>query len=59
MSKIHETAIVSKKAKLSKGVMIGPYDLSASMGLTEQFDDPEFTTIMATIQSKTEFAGIP
>ena len=25
MSKIHETAIVSKKAKLSKGVMIGPY----------------------------------
>ena len=31
------------------GIMIGPYDLSASMGLTGQFDDERFQTTMQNI----------
>ncbi len=30
-------------------VMVGPYDLSASMGLTEQFDHPEFRAALASV----------
>jgi len=30
-------------------VLIGPYDLSASMGLTAQFDHPEFRSIMQRV----------
>jgi len=30
-------------------LFIGPYDLSASMGITAQFEDPEFTKIMRYI----------
>lgn len=33
-------------------IMIGPYDLSASMGLTGQFDHPEFQKAMVTIQDQ-------
>jgi len=31
-------------------IMIGPYDLSASMGLTAQFDHPDFQSIMKQIR---------
>ena len=40
-------------------ILIGPYDLSASMGLTAQFDHPEVTLALAQIQelvSKTTVA---
>lgn len=30
-------------------IMVGPYDLSGSMGLTGKFDDPEFQAVMAKI----------
>jgi len=40
-------------------VLIGPYDLSASMSLTAQFDHPEFVKAMKDIKSKSEFANIP
>ena len=32
--------------------LIGPYDLSASMGLTAQFDHPEFLAVMDNIREK-------
>ncbi len=32
--------------------MVGPYDLSASMGLTAQFDHPDFLAAIATIEAK-------
>jgi 2-dehydro-3-deoxyglucarate aldolase len=40
-------------------IMIGPYDLSASMGVTAKFDHPEFTKAIRDIRSKSEFANIP
>ena len=40
-------------------ILIGPYDLSASMGLTAQFGQPEFISAMADIKSKADHAGIP
>lgn len=32
-------------------IMIGPYDLSASMGLTAKFDSPEFIAAMECIRA--------
>ncbi len=32
-------------------IMVGPYDLSGSMGLTGQFDHPDFKTVMKKISS--------
>lgn len=32
-------------------ILVGPYDLSATMGLTGQFDSPEFIGVMARVQS--------
>ena len=40
-------------------ILIGPYDLSASMGMTAKFDHPEFTKTIRDIRSKSEFANIP
>mgnify|MGYP006416807959 FL=1 len=40
-------------------ILIGPYDLSASMGLTAQFDHPEFVKVTKDIKNKSEFAQIP
>ena len=40
-------------------ILIGPYDLSASMKLTAQFEHPEFESAMATILKKTRSAGVP
>ena len=40
-------------------ILIGPYDLSASMGVTSQFDNLEFRNAMESIKRKTELANIP
>lgn len=32
-------------------ILIGPYDLSASMGLTAKFEDPEFVAVMERIRT--------
>ncbi len=40
-------------------ILIGPYDLSASMDLTAQFNHPEFSKAMKDIKSKSELAKIP
>jgi 2-dehydro-3-deoxyglucarate aldolase len=40
-------------------VMIGPYDLSASMGLTGQFDHPDFQKALATYRAKATEHGVP
>lgn len=40
-------------------VLIGPYDLSASMGLTAQFEHPEFRATMESIRTLAELHGIP
>jgi 2-dehydro-3-deoxyglucarate aldolase len=41
------------------GIMVGPYDLSATMGITGRFEHPEFITIMKKIRSKAATCGIP
>jgi len=40
-------------------ILVGPYDLSASMGLTAQFDHPEFKSVMARIRTETVDHSIP
>lgn len=40
-------------------ILIGPYDLSASMNLTAQFNHPEFTKAISDIKSKSDAANIP
>jgi 2-dehydro-3-deoxyglucarate aldolase len=40
-------------------LLIGPYDLSASMGKTAMFEDAEFKSTMATILEKASKKGIP
>ena len=47
------------KVKGLDAILIGPYDLSASMGLTAQFDHSEFVKAIKDIKSKSEFAKIP
>lgn len=39
-------------------ILIGPYDLSASMGLTAQFDHPDFQKMMSRIKSFSAIRGI-
>jgi len=41
------------------GFIIGPYDLSASMGIPGQFDDPGFLECMETIRSTARRMGVP
>lgn len=41
------------------GIMIGPYDLSASMGLTARFDHPDFVAVMDTIREKAKMYHVP
>lgn len=38
--------------------MVGPYDLSASMGLTGRFDHPDFLSALAEISQKAERHGL-
>lgn len=40
-------------------ILIGPYDLSASLGVTAQFEDGRFRVAMASIAEKARRAGIP
>ena len=40
-------------------ILIGPYDLSASMGIVTQFDNPEFKEMMNKIRSLCSTANIP
>lgn len=40
-------------------ILIGPYDLSASIGLTGQFDHPEFCSIMEEIKALADANSIP
>ncbi len=40
-------------------IMVGPYDLSGSMGLTGQFDHPDFTAALTSIASLAKEAGVP
>lgn len=39
-------------------ILIGPYDLSASMGLTAQFEHPDFLSVMGRIQTLVVRKGI-
>jgi 2-dehydro-3-deoxyglucarate aldolase len=47
------------KVKGLDAIFIGPYDLSASMGLTAMFDHPEFLNIMNKIKERANQAGVP
>ena len=40
-------------------ILIGPYDLSASMGMTGQFDNPDFIQVTNEILSKSKHLMIP
>lgn len=40
-------------------ILIGPYDLSASMGITGQFDSPKFIEMMGEIKFRCEEAYVP
>lgn len=59
----HQRAVANLEAILAvaglDAILIGPYDLSASMGLTARFDDPEFRATMERIRSTADHHGIP
>lgn len=40
-------------------ILVGPYDLSASMGKTGQFDDPDFEAVMVRIRELSRAHGVP
>ena len=40
-------------------ILIGPYDLSASMGITSQFEHVEFLNVMKSIKKKADLANMP
>jgi 2-keto-3-deoxy-L-rhamnonate aldolase RhmA len=40
-------------------VLIGPYDLTRSLGVPEQFDAPEFDAAVCTIEAACEHAAVP
>lgn len=39
-------------------ILIGPYDLSASLGLTAQFDHPDFCALMTKIRDRADQKGV-
>jgi len=41
------------------GIIIGPYDLSASMNLTAQFDHRDFVNVLEIIKEKAQKKGMP
>jgi 2-dehydro-3-deoxyglucarate aldolase len=47
------------KVKGLDAILIGPYDLSASIGLTSKFNDPRFIALMSDIKNKAKIANIP
>ena len=40
-------------------IFIGPYDLSASMGITGQFENSKFKSIIGKIKKKARHASVP
>jgi 2-dehydro-3-deoxyglucarate aldolase len=40
-------------------ILIGPYDLSASLGVTGQFEDPRFISVLQTVRTVTAKHGVP
>ena len=40
------------------GVIVGPHDLSVSLGLPEQYDDPQFEKVLEEIVSKVRAKGL-
>ena len=40
-------------------IMVGPYDLSGSMGLTGQFDHPDFVAVIARINEACKRHNMP
>jgi 2-dehydro-3-deoxyglucarate aldolase len=40
-------------------LLIGPYDLSASMGITGEFDDPRFEAVMEQIRAAARASAVP
>ena len=40
-------------------ILVGPYDLSASMGKTGKFDDPDFEVVMERIRELSRAHGVP
>ncbi len=40
-------------------ILIGPYDLSASLGVTGKFQDPEFVRVMEHLRQRCGACGIP
>lgn len=59
----HERAVAQLEAILAvrglDAVLIGPYDLSASMGLTAQFDQPAFIATLERIRSLARDHAVP
>lgn len=59
----HHHAVAKLEAILEVGgldaILIGPYDLSASMGLTAQLDHPDFCATMEKIRVLAKFKEIP
>jgi 2-dehydro-3-deoxyglucarate aldolase len=59
----HISAVDSLQEILSvdglDAILIGPYDLSASMGLTAQFDHPDFCNAMDLIRTLAKVTSIP
>ena len=59
----HHRAVTELNAILDvdglDAILIGPYDLSASMGLTGKFDHPDFCAMIDRIQSQTAAKSIP
>jgi 2-dehydro-3-deoxyglucarate aldolase len=47
------------QVKYLDGIMVGPYDLSASMGLTAQFEHPEYLKVMEQIRNRAAIHKIP
>jgi 2-dehydro-3-deoxyglucarate aldolase len=47
------------KVKGLDAILIGPYDLSASMGITAQFDHLDFRNVLKNIKKKSDLASVP
>ena len=59
----HHRAVANLKEILEvdglDAILIGPYDLSASMGLTAQFDHPDFCAVMEKIRALADTHAVP
>ncbi|PNK05544.1 2,4-dihydroxyhept-2-ene-1,7-dioic acid aldolase [Cylindrospermopsis raciborskii S07] len=59
----HQQAVINLDEILDvdglDAILIGPYDLSASMGLTAQFEHPAFREAMAQILEKATLSKVP